>query len=239
MIYFSDPIAYGHLIKRYKRFFMDVRLSSDSDEVITAHTPNTGSMYGLLQEGRRVMLTTSQDRRRKTSHTVQAIEIDGGLVGINTHLPNRLIRESLHHPLLSDLSPYDTVKAEVPYGQNFRSRVDLYFSDGKGGQPPLFLELKNVTMKRDGLAQFPDAPSDRARKHIIDLLNAQGMGARAAMFFIVQRQDCQAFRPAQDIDPQYAHDLREAAGAGLWVRALCARIDQSGLSLTHEIPCDL
>jgi sugar fermentation stimulation protein A len=236
MIYFSDPITYGHLIKRYKRFFMDVRLPKG--EVITAHTPNTGSMYGLLQEGRRVMLTASQDRKRKTSHTVQAIEIDGGLVGINTHLPNRLIRESLHHPLLRDLSPYDAVKAEVPYGENLRSRVDLYFSKDGGGLPPLFLEIKNVTMRRNELAQFPDAPSDRARKHITDLMNAQEMGARAAMFFIVQRQDCNAFRPAQDIDPQYAHDLKEAVEAGLWVRALCARIDQWGLAITHEIPCD-
>ncbi len=237
MIKFSEPIFFGRFIRRYQRFFMDVLL--DNGEKITAHTPNTGSMRGLLIEGAKVLLTKSHDAKRRYPFTTQAIEVDGVMVGINTHLPNQLIKSSLTHPLLKEIADYRTLKAEVPFGIDARSRVDFYFCHSETNRLPLFLEIKNVTMRVGDHAQFPDAVSTRALKHVHDLVDAINHGSRAALWFIVQRQDCSAFSPAHAIDQQYAEHLAQAARSGLEIRALAAHINETGLTLTHELPCNL
>lgn len=235
MLRFDEPIFYGRLVKRYKRFFMDVLL--DDGTLVTAHTPNTGSMMGLLHENFRVLLTKHNNSQRVCAYTAQAIEIDGKFVGINTHAPNKLITASLAESMLSDLQGYQTVKAEVPYGQDGRSRVDFVFSDSVTNTPTLYLEIKNVTLKLEDIAQFPDAVSTRALKHIEDLIGVMKQGYLAALWFIVQRQDCEAFKPASSIDRAYAKALRLATHQGLRVRALAARCDEAGLAITHELPC--
>lgn len=234
MLYFNESIVYGHLVKRYKRFFMDVLL--DNGDVVTAHTPNTGSMMGLLSPHNCVMLTKNSDPKRKTAFTTQAIEVDNSWVGVNTHLPNRLVRESLSHPLLEPFSGYQQVKAEVPYGQDLRSRIDLHFFGADQNQK-LFVEIKNVTLKVGKSAQFPDSVSLRARKHIEDLLYVKKQGFNAALLFVVQRSDCEIFAPAREIDPVYADLLAHAHREKLAIRALVAKIDESGLRFTHELPC--
>jgi sugar fermentation stimulation protein A len=235
MINFSEPRCYGRLIKRYKRFFMDIEL--DSGELVTAHAPNTGSMIGLLEPNSPVMLTASNDKKRSTSHTVQGIKVGGAWVGINTHLPNKLIKSSLHHPLLHDLLSYQQYKSEVPYGVDSRSRVDFRFFDANDGRPDLYLEIKNVTLKVGDYAQFPDAVSVRALKHLEDLMYVVSLGFRAGLLFVVQRPDCPAFMPANSIDPHYAQMLAHARANGVAIRALCAKLTDEGLVLTHEIPC--
>src|SRR5579871_2322996 len=235
MILFSEPVVFGRLKSRYKRFFMDVVL--ESSETVVAHTPNTGSMLGLLQEHALVMLTRSDEPKRRTAYTVQAIKIDDTWVGVNTHMPNRLLRNSLGHPLLHCLSGYAQVSAEVPYGKDLRSRVDFLLSDHIAHEPPLYLELKSVTLCADKKAQFPDSPSARARKHIEDLLFAQSQGLRAAIFFIVQRTDCICFSPAATIDRSYSELLAHAHVQGLTIKALSAAISERGIELVNEIPC--
>lgn len=235
MINFDEPIVYGRLIKRYQRFFMDVLLNSG--ESVTAHTPNTGSMMGLLEKDSAVMLTHSENPKRRTAYTAQAIRVGGTWVGINTHLPNRLVKESLEHPLLADLTPYSALKAEAPYGPGMRSRIDLLFSNSSNGEPPLYVEIKNVTLRVGDHAQFPDAVSVRAQKHIEDLLYVRRLGFKASLLFIVQRQDCKFFSPAIAIDETYAKMLSAARLDGLTIRALGASIDDQGVRLTHELPC--
>jgi sugar fermentation stimulation protein A len=237
MIFFEQPIVYGRLLMRYKRFFMDVEL--ETKEIIVAHVPNTGSMKGLLEKHNRIMLSKSQDITRRTGFTIQAIEVGNTWIGVNTHLPNKLIINSLSHPLLSSLSMYQSVKREVPYGRNRRSRVDFYFYDSQNHESPLYLEVKNVTLKTGDHAQFPDTISTRAHKHIEDLLLVKKQGFKAHLLFIVQRSDCSFFSPAKEIDIDYARLLADAQRAGLEVRALCAHIDESGLCIRNELPCIL
>jgi sugar fermentation stimulation protein A len=235
MLLFQRPIYYGRLRKRYQRFFMEVML--DSGEVIIAHTPNTGAMIGLLAENNRVMLTSRREPKHHLPYTVQAIEIDQRFVGINTFLPNRLIKESLSSPLLSELRDYRQIQTEVAYGRQLRSRVDFFCSQSASNKPSLYLEIKNVTLKTGHHAQFPDAVSARAHKHVDELVDAMEKGNRAALWFVVQRQDCQVFSVASHIDKVYAQKVHDAQLRGLKIRALCARIDERGLTLTHEIPC--
>lgn len=233
MLCFNEPIIYGRLVRRYKRFFMDVAM--DNGDVIVAHVPNTGSMHGLLFENARVMLSCHDDPRRRLSFTAQAIEIDNHWVGINTHLPNKLLKASLGHPLLKNLSDYKNIKAEKLYGKNFNSRVDYYFSESKINDPALYLEIKNVTLKNGDHAQFPDTTSTRAQKHMEDLMYEMNQGHRAMLIFIVQRQDCKYFSASRHFDEKYADLLYTAQNFGLHTRALVADVNEIGIRLTDEI----
>lgn len=233
MLHFTEPVVFGRFLTRYKRFFMDVAL--DNGDVVTSFSPNTGSMMGLLTPNNRVMLTKNNDPARKTQFTAQAIEVDGVWVGINTHAPNQLVRASLAHPLLSTWSPYQTIKPEMRYGKDLRSRVDFWFS--YTDQPARFLEIKNVTLKNGAHAQFPDSVSVRAQKHINELLHVTQQGFAAELLFVVQRTDCVAFSPARHVDNTYAELLQSAFQQGVKVRALVASIDQAGLRFTDELPC--
>jgi sugar fermentation stimulation protein A len=235
MFKFNEPICYGRLIKRYKRFFMDVKL--DSGEIITAHVPNTGSMLGLLDENNLLMLTKSLDDKRKTSHTVQSIKIGDSWVGVNTHLPNKLIKQSLGHSLLNDFLVYEEVKSEVLYGRSLHSRSDLYFSKAIDKRPNMFVEIKNVTMKNGSHAQFPDTKSDRACKHITELMWVMECGLKAGVIFVIQRQDIDAFSIAKHIDARFFDLLLLAQEKGLYVKALVAILDEQGLYLSHCVSC--
>lgn len=234
MLLFEEPVLSGKLIARRKRFFMDVRLPSG--EEITAHTANTGSMKGLLEVGNEVLLTKSNNPKRTTAYSVQGIKVRDSWVGVNTMLPNRLIKASLNHETLSFLSHYSDIKSEVKYGINGRSRIDFLLSNSTH-RAPCYLEIKNVTLKVGVEAQFPDALSIRAQKHIDDLMLVIKEGFSAALIFVVQRQDCDSFRPANHIDRVYGEKLSYAVENGLIVKALAAKIDREGLQLTHEIRC--
>lgn len=213
---------------------MDV--ACDSGELITAHIPNTGSMLGLLTKDSPVMMTKSSDPKRKTAYTVQGIKVGDIWVGVNTHLPNKLIKASLTHPLLEDFAAYQICDSEVRYGVEGNSRVDFRFSQASNGVPDAYLEIKNVTLKVGEQAQFPDTVSVRAHKHVLDLVHVMSLGLQASLIFVVQRLDCQVFSPATAIDKRYTDLLISAHAQGLSVRALCAKLDEKGLCLSHEIP---
>jgi sugar fermentation stimulation protein A len=217
---FPQPLERGVLVQRYKRFLADIAL--DDGRHITAHCPNPGAMLGLNMSGLPCWVSTSGNAKRKLPHTLELVEVDGGLVGINTMHPNRIVAEALAAGAIPELAGYDTVRPEVKYGA--ASRVDFLLTGD--GRPPCFLEVKNCHLSRgDGLAEFPDCVAARSLKHLVELSREVADGARAAMLFVIQRTDCDRFDTAADLDPAYAKGLIAAAAAG--VEVLCYDCDIS------------
>jgi sugar fermentation stimulation protein A len=228
---FKSPLARGRLKQRYKRFFADVELDDGGE--ITAHCPNPGAMLGLNTPGLPAWVSRSDDPKRKLVHTLELVEADGGLVGINTMHPNRLAAEALREGKIPELAGYDVVRPEVRYGA--ASRVDFLLTGE--GRPPCFLEIKNVHLHRgSGLAEFPDCVAARSLKHLHELAREVEAGHRAVMLFIVQRMDCALFDAAHDIDPAYARGLQHAAASGVEILAYGCDIDVSSIRVARPIP---
>ena len=228
---FPTPLEPGKLVQRYKRFFADVVL--DDGREITAHCPNPGAMLGLNTPGLPVWVSTSDAPHRKLPQTLELVEADGGLVGINTMHPNRLAAEALAEGLIPELAGYAEVRREVRYGAN--SRVDFLLTDPE--RPPCWLEIKNVHLKRGAaLAEFPDCVAARSLKHLRELSREVSGGARAVMLFIVQRTDCSSFDTAADLDPAYARGLIEAAEAGVEILCYGCDIDTAAIHVARPLP---
>ncbi len=227
---FPTPLLAGRLIKRYKRFLADIELPGG--EEVTAHCANSGSMLGLKEPGSRVWLSRATNPKRKLGFTWELVEADGTLVGINTSLPNKLAEEAIRAGRIPELCGYPDIRREVPYGKN--SRIDLLLE--APGQPKCFVELKNVTLKRDGQAQFPDAVTARGTKHLGELADQVRAGARAVMFYLVQREDCRMFSVAADIDPGYDKAFGQALGAGVEVLCYACRISPEGIEVAAPLP---
>lgn len=214
-----SPLIPARLIKRYKRFLADVVL--ENGEETTVHCPNPGSMLGLDREGSNVWVSRSSNPKRKLPLTFEMIEVDGGLVGINTIYPNRLVEEAIKGGIIPELAGYDSLRREVAYDEG--CRID-FLLEGEG-RPPCFVEVKNVHLKRDGEAEFPDCVTKRGAKHLAALARQITSGSRAVTAYVVQRTDCNAFSLADDIDPAYALAFAKARNVG--VEMLCHRCDIS------------
>lgn len=240
-MHFSQPLVEGRLIKRYKRFLADVELANG--KVVTAHTANTGAMAGCAEPGSRVWLSLSDNPKRKCPYTWELVETPGGdLVGINTQLSNGLVQEAIVSGVVGELSGYGNIRSEVRYGRE-QSRIDLLL---EGDGPPCYVEVKNVTLvgngagAADGVGYFPDAVTARGTKHLRELMHMVQEGARAVIFFCVQRQDVAEMRPADHIDPVYGETLREAMAAGVEALAYGARLSPQAITLERALPvlCD-
>lgn len=228
---FPQPLQRGVLISRYKRFFADVLL--DDGREITAHCPNPGAMLGLNTPGLPAWLSKSDDPKRKLAHTLELVEADGGLVGINTMHPNRIVAEALAADAIPELTGYATHRREVRYGQN--SRVDFLLEHPD--RAPCWLEVKNCHLRRAGsLAEFPDCVAARSLKHLRELTAMVEAGERAVMLFVIQRTDCDAFAACRDLDPAYAQGLADAAAAGVEVLAYACAITPGAITLDRTIP---
>ncbi len=227
------PLLPGHLVKRYKRFLADIVL--DSGEAITAHCANPGSMFGVAQAGARVWISRSADPKRKLAHSWELVEIGGALIAVNTSNPNRIAAEAIEAGAIPALAGYASLRREVRYGG--ASRIDLLLDDGADGRP-CYVEVKNVHLSREpGLAEFPDSVTARGAKHLEELAAMVKQGARAVMLFVVQRPDCEVFRPAADLDPVYAAGLARAVAAG--VETLCYDCDVTTQAVTLRRPLAL
>lgn len=230
---FQTPLVPARLIRRYKRFLSDVTLEADGREVV-AHCPNPGAMLGLAEPGMRIWLEPNEDPKKKLKFGWRLVELDGGhLAGIDTAVPNRVVKEALEARAVPALAAYGTVRAEVKYGNN--SRVDFLLSEP--GLPDASVEVKNVHLRRTGdLAEFPDCVTARGAKHLSELSDMIREGHRAVMLYLVQRTDCAAFALARDLDPAYgaAFDLARMAG----VEAIChgTTISKEGVRIGHELP---
>jgi len=210
-------------LQRYKRFLADVELSRGN--VITAHTANTGAMTGCCESGSTVWLSRSDNAKRKYPWTWELIEVSPGVIcGINTLLSNRLVREAIESGSIPELSGYRHVRSEVKYGVE-NSRIDVLLEENVENKPPCYVEVKNVTLVKDGTGFFPDAKSARGVKHLRELINVVEQGERAVIFFCVQRIDCQKVRPADHIDREYSDTLKKAIDSG--VEAIALRFDVS------------
>ncbi len=222
---FNQVLLAGVLIKRYQRFLADVRL--DDGRVVTAHTPNTGAMLGCCTPGARVWLSDSGNPQRKYPLGWELVETAPGvLTGVNTGLANRLAAEGVENGVITQLRGYDSMRREVRYGRE-NSRVDLLLEGA--GRPACYVEVKNVTLARDGVGYFPDAVSERGSRHLRELAEVATRGQRGVICFCVQRRDVHEVRPADDIDRRYGDTLRHALDQG--VEAIAWRADVS----TEEI----
>jgi len=216
---FPDPLVRGTLLRRYKRFLADVDL--ETGETVIAHCANSGSMLSVDAPGSEVWLSPARNPARKLKYTWELIRVGETLVGINTGHPNAIVAAAVAAGEIPELSGYTSARREVKYGRN--SRIDLLLEGP--GRPRCFVEVKNVTLKResgpDYPVEFPDAVTARGTKHLLELSERVREGDRAVMMYLVQRDDADRFALADDIDPAYAEAFEQATAVG--VEALCYR----------------
>ncbi len=227
---FPQPMRRGVLVRRYKRFLADVLLDEGGET--TVHCPNPGAMLGLNIPGMTVWCSDSGSKTRKLPLTLELVQADGGLVGVNTHLPNRIVAEALRNDVIPELSGYASVRPEVKYGE--ASRVD-FLLEGPD-RPRCWLEIKNVhLMRTPGLAEFPDCVAARSARHLRELEATVTAGERAVALFVVQRMDCDRFAACADLDPKFAEALDQARANGVEVLVYGCDIDRDGVSLAHRL----
>ena len=200
---FENKLISGLLVKRYKRFFIDVKVGN---KILTAHCPNSGSMMGLLKKNSKVWITEAANKKRKLKYTLQIIDEDGSKVGVNTHLTNKIVKDALENNLIKEFNKKIKIKSEQVFGSN--TRFDFFLEEANSKS---FLEVKNVTLKRKpSIAEFPDSVTSRGTKHLNELINATKKGFKAYLLFVIQRDDCNKFKIAKDIDPEYSRTLIKA-----------------------------
>ena len=226
LIYQYPPLLPGKLIKRYKRFLADIEL--DTGEIITAHCPNTGPMTGNCTPGSLVQVSKSDNPKRKLAYTWEMIQVDSAWVGVNTAMPNRVVKLLLAQKLIPELAGrYSNVRAEVPYGTDKKSRVDFLLTDK--AQAQIYVEVKSVTLSAGKTALFPDTVTTRGQKHLKELTALIGK-ATPIMLYFINRSDCDRFAPSDGCDPQYAELLRAAVSQGLEVLPCRFEITPQGIA---------
>jgi len=223
------PLFAGRLVKRYKRFLVDVVL--DNGREVTAHCPNSGRMLACCEPGRPVYLSYHDNPRRKLKYTWELIAMPASLVGVNTQLPNRLVAGAIEAGQVRELSGYSDIKREIKVGEH--SRLDIRLRSRDRGT--CYVEVKNCTLVENGVARFPDAVTTRGRKHLGELCRLAAAGHRAVMFYLIQRMDAARFQPADDIDPAYGEALRKAHAAGVEIVAYDVRIDLDRITLNRPV----
>ena len=209
---FTDNLLPGTLIKRYKRFLVDVKVNN---RIITAHCPNSGSMMGLLDKNSKIWLSKSDKPNRKLKYTLELIKVKDSLVGVNTILANKIVLEALKNNEIKEFIKCDNIKSEAVYDKNTRFDFLIKKNDRK-----IFLEVKNVTLSLErGIAEFPDAITSRGTKHLVKLLEAKKNGYESYIFYLVQRENCKQFKIADKIDIEYKRTFLNVKKKG--VKMIC------------------
>ena len=225
---FENKLIPGQFIKRYKRFFVDVKIKG---KIITAHCPNTGSMCGLLKKGNKVWLTKSNNLKRKLKYTLQIIQDKKTKVGVNTHLTNKIVLEALQNNLIKNFNKEIEIKPEAKFGSN--TRFDFLITNNK---MKAFIEVKNVTLSRKkGIAEFPDSITARGLKHIKELIKAKEKDYKIYILYLIQRNDCNIFKIAEDIDPEYSDSLSKAVKKKLKVLCFDCKFSPKGIKLNQKV----
>lgn len=225
---FTTPLLSGVLMRRYKRFMADIKL--DNGQIITAHCPNSGSMKTCKTPGWQVMVSESNNPKRKLKYTWEMVHNGTCWIGINTHLPNKIVVEAIKNKKIPELIEYDDIKTEVKYGQN--SRIDILL---KKDDQFCYVEIKNVTLVEDGYYQFPDAVTERGQKHLRELEKMIAAGHRAVTLYLIQRSDGTTFKPADHIDPSYGQILRNVQQKGVEILPYQAEVTPEHITLINQI----
>lgn len=228
---FQTPLVPARLIRRYKRFLADCLLENGQE--VTAHCANPGSMMGLAEPGTKIWLEPNDDPKKKLKYGWRLVDHENGhFTGVDTSLPNRVVRAALEARAIAPLAAYETLRAEVKYGAN--SRIDFLLT--QPGLPDAWIEVKSVTLSRQpGLSEFPDSVTARGTKHLGELAAMAQAGHRAVMLYLVQRTDCDRFALADDIDPAYAAAFQAARDAGVEALVLGTSISLLGISLAAPL----
>ena len=225
---FTKSLIKGKLVKRYKRFFTDIKLNQ---ETIVAHCPNTGSMMGLLDEGNEVFVSKNDDPKRKLKYTLEIIKVKKNLVGVNTHFANKIAFHGLSNNLIKEVKNSNNIKPEVFFDKE--TRFDFLVE--KNNQKT-FVEVKNVTLSRkDKLAEFPDAVTSRGSKHLKTLIEATKKGYKTYLLFLVQIQGVTDFKIAKDIDKEYYENYKLAKKAGVKFLAYRCKISSKEIKIEKKI----
>lgn len=228
----EKPLQLAILKKRYKRFLADIDLDG---EFLTVHVPNTGSMQSCWEPDWKCAVSRSDNPDRKMPYTLELIHNGETWIGVNTANANKLVKKWLTEKSLPEFEGYTVIVPEKKIGE---SRVDFYL-EGHPDQPPCYVEVKNVTLKLDGIAQFPDSVSERGQKHLRELTGLKEKGFRSAMLFVVQREDVKEFAPASSLDPEYATLLKEAHASGVEILVYQCKMDTKELKLGTSLPFSL
>jgi len=225
---FKNKLIPGLFIKRYKRFFVDIKIEN---KIITAHCPNTGSMLGLLKKNNKVWVSESDNPDRKLKYTLEIIKDNNSKVGINTHLTNKIVLHALKNNMINEFKDILDIKPEIKFGMN--TRFDFLVISKKN---KAFIEVKNVTLSRKKkIAEFPDAVTTRGLKHINELLKASKKKYEIFILYLIQRDDCKSFTIAKDIDPEYANALFKAVKNKLNVLCYDCKFSSKGIKLNNKI----
>jgi len=227
-MFFENKLISGLFIKRYKRFFVDIKINK---QIITAHCPNTGSMYGLLKKGNKVWVSKSNNPNRKLKYTLEIIQDKKSMVGINTHSANKIVKHGLQNNLIQEFVNTITIKPEKRFGLN--TRFDFLIISKKN---KAFLEVKNVTLSRKKkVAEFPDAITSRGLKHLNELIKAREKGYKIFILYLIQRNDCNLFTIAKDIDSDYANALSKAVKNKLKILCYDCKFSSKGIKVNNKI----
>ena len=225
---FKERLLQGTLIKRYKRFFVDIKYKN---KIITAHCPNPGSMMGLLDKGNKTWFSLSDNPKRKLKYTLEMIEVKNKKVGINTLLTNKIVLEALKHKKINSLNKFNHIKTESKFSDG--TRFDFLLSNDK---EKCFLEVKNVTLLRENkIAEFPDAITSRGTKHLNELCNAKKKGYQSYILYLIQREDCDSFKIARDIDEEYKIAFSKALKSGVKVLCYDCKLNSEEIKLNKQI----
>lgn len=221
---FDPPLIETRLVKRYKRFLADVEM--DCGDIITVHCANPGSMLGLTEPGNRAWISDCQNPKRKLQYSLEIIEVNGVMVGINTSHPNKLAKEAIQANRIPQLAGYQTLKTEVKYGEN--SRIDILLQDDN--KPNTYVEVKNVHFVRtSGLHEFPDSVTARGAKHLDEMAREVEKGNRAVMLYVIQRNDGDQFQFSADLDPNYFEAFKRASAKGVEAIAIRCNVEIEGI----------
>ena len=229
---FENKLISGLFIKRYKRFFVDIKINK---QTITAHCPNTGSMHGLLKKDNKVWVSKSNNPNRKLKYTLEIIEDQKTKVGVNTHSTNKIVHHALKNNLIKELKNSIEIKPETKFGKNTRFDFLIINKDFKA-----FVEVKNVTLSRNKKkAEFPDAVTSRGLKHINELIIAGKKGYKIFILYLIQREDCNHFSIAKDIDDDYSKALTKAVKNNLKVLCYDCKFSSKGIRLNKKIKFEI
>jgi len=226
---FREPLQKGHLIKRYKRFLADIELEDGT--CVTVHCPNSGAMQGLTNPGTPVWMSTSPNLNRKLPYTWEMAEVDGTFVGMNTSNPNHLVEEAIQTGVIQELQGYASLRREVTYGKN--SRIDILLQNQDGLLT--YVEVKNVHLRRGKIAAFPSSVTARGAKHMRELTDMVRQGHKAYVVYVVQRNDCEGFAIANDIDPVYGEETVNAVKNGVIPLVYACEVTPNAITITHRI----